>query len=148
MFQRNILLGLITLTVVASTYSLDIKTVLEQPLLVPTPKVVATSLVLTFPPGDEGTPPHFHPGPVVGYVIKGSFLFQVGTESPRIIKAGEAFYETDGITHVWGANASDDTPCEVVVTLYGRPGEPILTLVDGVERASRAEALALAAPKV
>lgn len=79
-FQRKILFGLIIALAVGTSYSdVDIKVVLEQPLVTPGPDVVATSLVLTFPPGDEGTPPHHHAGPVVGYILEGSFLFQVRT---------------------------------------------------------------------
>lgn len=78
-FIRNLLCGITILAITGSSLSdLDIKVVLEQPLLTPSPNVVATSLVLTFTPGDEGSPPHYHAGPVVGYVIEGSFLFQVG----------------------------------------------------------------------
>lgn len=76
-FRGNVSHGLIMLVVASSICGMDIRTVLEQPLVVPTPKVVARTMVVTFPPGDEGTAPHYHPGPVVGYVLKGSFLFQV-----------------------------------------------------------------------
>lgn len=54
--------------------------ILEQPLVVPGPNVLVTSLVLTFPPADVGIPAHFHSGPVVGYVIEGELLFQVRTK--------------------------------------------------------------------
>ncbi|KAG4068601.1 hypothetical protein HA402_004942 [Bradysia odoriphaga] len=144
MHQKNVLLGLITLAIASSVSGLDIKKVLEQPLAIPTPNVVVTSMVVTFPPGAEGSPPHYHPGPVVGHVLKGSFLFQVGDESPRIIQAGESFYEEDRITHVWFANASDNSTCEILGTILARPGEPIITFVDGVNRPSRAKAIELA----
>ncbi|XP_037031508.1 uncharacterized protein LOC119071015 [Bradysia coprophila] len=142
--QKNVLLGLIALAVASSVYGEDIKKVLEQPLVIPAPNVVVTSMVITFPPGDEGSAPHYHSGPVVGHVLKGSFLFQVGDESPRIIPAGESFYEVDRITHVWFANASDNSTCEILGTILGRPGKPIITFVDGVNRPSRAEAIELA----
>ncbi|KAJ6629953.1 hypothetical protein Bhyg_15782, partial [Pseudolycoriella hygida] len=143
--SQTILFGLIlSLAVGLSLCSLDIKVVLEQPIVTPFPDVVATSLVLTFSPGDEGSPPHYHSGPVIGYVFEGSFLFQVANELPRIIPAGGTFYEYDRATHVWGANAADNSTCQVLVTIYGRPGEPILTLVDDFPRSSRSEALALA----
>lgn len=77
-FERNIFFGfIITLAVVGSSFSdLAIKVVLEQPLKTPSPDVVATSLILSFTPGDEGSLPHHHAGPVVGYVLEGQFLFQ------------------------------------------------------------------------
>lgn len=76
---KNILFGF-TITLAmngASLSEMDLKIVLQQALDVPGPDVVAASLVLTFPPGNEGSPPHYHSGPVVGYVLEGSLLFQV-----------------------------------------------------------------------
>jgi len=55
----------------------NLKIVLEQPFTSPGQDVVATVLHLTFPPGDIGSDPHFHSGPLVGYVLEGEFLFQV-----------------------------------------------------------------------
>lgn len=77
-FERNIFFGfIITLAVVGSSFSdLSLKVVLEQPLQTPSPDVVATSLILSFTPGDEGSLPHYHAGPVVGYVLEGQLLFQ------------------------------------------------------------------------
>ncbi|RZS89862.1 cupin domain [Motilibacter rhizosphaerae] len=42
-----------------------------------------------------GTAPgaHTHNGPVVGTVLEGSVLVQVGDEEPRILRAGDPFYE-------------------------------------------------------
>ncbi len=82
--KKSILFGFIITLAVGSSFCLDLKVVLEQPLVVRTPDVVATSLVLTFPPGDEGSPPHHHSGPVTGYVLEGSFLFQVKTISFKL----------------------------------------------------------------
>lgn len=36
---------------------------------------------------------HRHPCPVVGYVAAGSIRFQVEGEAPRVLSAGEAFFE-------------------------------------------------------
>ncbi|OXA53740.1 uncharacterized protein LOC110849722 [Folsomia candida] len=118
--------------------------VMEQALITPGPNIVATVVHLTFPPGDVGSDPHTHPGPVVGYVLEGEFLFQVNEEPCRVIKAGEAFHEKDGDVHVWSANASNSTTCRVVATLWGSPGEPILTYVEGYPRVSREKALEVA----
>jgi quercetin dioxygenase-like cupin family protein len=40
-------------------------------------KAVVTVLDLTYAPGQDGIGPHTHPGPVIGYVVEGEFLFQV-----------------------------------------------------------------------
>ncbi|MTI32761.1 cupin domain-containing protein [Cytophagales bacterium RKSG123] len=36
---------------------------------------------------------HKHPCPVVGYIVSGSCLVQVEGESPKVLKAGDAFFE-------------------------------------------------------
>lgn len=69
----------------------------------------------------------------------------MANKAPRIIPAGGTFYEDDRDTHVWGANALDNTTCSVFATVFGRPGEPILTILKDFPRNSRIEALALAA---
>lgn len=46
-------------------------------MIVPTPEVLVTSLLLTIEPADIGLPVHEHSGPVVGYVFEGEFLHQV-----------------------------------------------------------------------
>lgn len=66
----------------------------------------------------------------------------MANEAPRIIPTGGTFYENDRATHVWGANASDNTTCRAIVTVYGRPGEPLLTIVEDFPRESRTEVLA------
>lgn len=62
-FRKNIFFGLLIALAFSSTNcDVDIKVVLEQPITVPVSDVVATSLVLTFAPGEEGSPPHHHAG--------------------------------------------------------------------------------------
>jgi hypothetical protein len=51
------------------------------------------TIVVEFPPGDPGSPPHRHPGPAFGYVLEGEMLVGLGGEPPRVVKAGEAFRE-------------------------------------------------------
>ena len=45
----------------------------------------AMTVRLDLPPGDPGSPPHRHSGPVFGYMLEG--------EPERVIRAGEAFWE-------------------------------------------------------
>ena len=59
------------------------------------PAIPATAEVMTalveLPPGDPGTPPHRHSGPVFGYMIDGEMIFELEGEPERVIRAGEAF---------------------------------------------------------
>jgi len=65
-------------------------------------------------------------------------------EPRRILKKGEAFYEKHGAIHIWSSNASDTTVCKVVASIFGRPGEPFVTYVEGYARETREEALEMA----
>jgi quercetin dioxygenase-like cupin family protein len=55
------------------------------------------TISVEWPPGESGLPPHRHPGgPCFGYVLDGEMLFELEGEDPRVIKAGEAFWEPGG----------------------------------------------------
>ena len=67
-----------------------ITTMLEQVSWVPADPLIHV-LHLTLEPGAAGTPPHKHPGPMIGYVLEGELDFQMAGHDPVTIKAGEAF---------------------------------------------------------
>jgi len=69
---------------------------------------------------------------------------QVYNDTIKILKEGETFHVKDKDIHIWTANASNTTLCRVVATVWGRPGEPILTPVDNYTRISLGEALVIA----
>ena len=96
------------------------------------------TVVIEFPPGDAGTPPHRHAGPAFGYVIEGEMLFELEGQPPRVIKAGEAFWEPGGdLIHYSDGNNRTDIPCRFTVTMMCVPGRPMLELVDEAELAQR-----------
>ena len=98
----------------------------------------AMTVVIAFPPGDPGTPPHGHSGPAFGYVLEGEMLFELEGESPRVVHAGEAFWEQGGdVIHYQDGNNRDDIPVRFTVTMLCAPGKPMLTLVDDEELAQR-----------
>lgn len=100
----------------------------------------AMTVVIEYPPGSAGAPPHKHPGgPAFGYMLEGEMLFELEGEPPRVIRAGEAFWEPGGdVIHYSDANHRDDIPSRFLVTMLCVPGQPMLTLVDDEELAARA----------
>lgn len=56
----------------------------------------AMTQIIEIPPADPGVQPHRHSGPVFGYVLEGSILFELEGEAARKIVAGEAFWESGG----------------------------------------------------
>jgi quercetin dioxygenase-like cupin family protein len=98
----------------------------------------AMTIVVEFPPGDPGTPPHRHPGPAFGYVLAGEMVFELEGEPARVVRAGEAFWEPGGdVIHYQDGNNRDDIPVRYTVTMLCAPGDPMLTLVDEEELAQR-----------
>lgn len=65
-------------------------------------------------------------------------LFELEGEAPRVVKAGEAFWEPGGdVIHYSDGNARDDVKVRFVVTMLCDPGQPMLVLVDDDELAAR-----------
>ncbi len=97
------------------------------------------TVVIEYPPGSAGAPPHRHPsGPAFGYMLEGEMLFELEGEPPRVIRAGEAFWEPGGdVIHYSDANNRDDVKSRFVVTMICVPGRPMLELVSDTELASR-----------
>jgi quercetin dioxygenase-like cupin family protein len=98
----------------------------------------AMNIVVEFPPGDPGTPPHRHSGPAFGYVLEGEMVFELEGEPARVVRAGEAFWEPGGdVIHYQDGNNRDDIPVRFTVFMLCEPGRPMLTLVDEEELVRR-----------
>ena len=98
----------------------------------------AMTLVVEYPPGDPGAPPHRHPGPAFGYVLEGEMLLELEGAPERVVRAGEAFWEAGGdVIHYQDGNNRDDISLRFTVTALCEPGKPMLVLVDDEELAQR-----------
>ncbi len=98
----------------------------------------AMTIVIEYPPGDPGTPPHRHAGPAFGYVLDGEMVFELEGEAPRVVRAGETFWEPGGdLIHYQDGNNRDDIKVRFLVTMLCTPGQPMLTLVDDDELVER-----------
>ena len=98
----------------------------------------AMTIVIEYPPGDPGTPPHRHCGPAFGYVLAGEMVFELEGEPARVLRAGEAFWEPGGdVIHYQDGNNRDDVPVRFVVTMLCEPDQPMLVLVDDEELEAR-----------
>ncbi|MCA2321653.1 cupin domain-containing protein [Mycobacterium intracellulare] len=114
---------------------LDALTVVQcvHPPFLPANAEVMT-VTVDYPPGCPGIAPHRHGGPVFGYVLEGEMLFELEGEAPRVIKAGEAFWELGGdVIHYSDANNRADAPLRFLATMMCAPGQPMLTFVDDDE---------------
>jgi quercetin dioxygenase-like cupin family protein len=94
---------------------------------------------VTIPPGDAGSGPHRHSGPVFGYVLEGEILFELEGEKPYPIAAGQAFWEPGfDVVHYQAANLRTDIASKFVVFMLCAPDVPMMTYLDEAEVSERA----------
>jgi quercetin dioxygenase-like cupin family protein len=117
-----------------ATTNSTLTTLLEaRPPAFPEPADVMTVLV-EVPPRDPGTPPHFHSGPVFGYVTEGELRYEIEGSPEHIVRPGEAFWEPGGDRlHLQAANNLADAWTRFVAVMVCAPGEPMLTVADAAE---------------
>ena len=71
------------------------------------------------------SPAHRHPGHhTFGYVVEGDYAFGVNGQPPRILHAGEVFYEPPGAVHSTSRNASPDKKLKIVVFMVADRNNP------------------------
>lgn len=98
----------------------------------------AMTVVIEYPAGSPGSPPHRHPGPAFGLVLEGEMRLELEGEPERVVRAGEAFWEPGGdLIHYQDGNNRDDVPLRFTVTMLCDPDDPMTTLVDEAELAQR-----------
>jgi quercetin dioxygenase-like cupin family protein len=94
----------------------------RQPLPAPFTGMDAAFAPLTIRPGAPPSRPHTHSGFVLGYVIEGDYLFAINNETPRVVHAGEIFYEPPGATHTTHASAKPDETVKLLAIVIGPQG--------------------------
>ncbi|MVU83412.1 cupin domain-containing protein [Nocardia sp. ET3-3] len=105
------------------------------------------TVIVELAPGDAGTPPHRHSGPVFGYMLEGEMVFELEGAPAYVIHAGESFWEPGGdVIHYQAANNLADRPSRFVVVMIGVPGEPMLTMVTPEELEARRDRRGLPTP--
>jgi quercetin dioxygenase-like cupin family protein len=83
-----------------------------------------TAVEVTYPPG-ESSSRHSHPGFVVGYVLRGQYSFAVNSESPRVLAAGEMFFESPGDVHSVSGNASTTETATILAMVFTPKDQPV-----------------------
>jgi len=91
----------------------------RQPLPAPFTGMNAAFTMLTIQPDSAPSRPHTHAGFVLGYVIEGDYLFAINNETPRVVHAGEIFFEPQGATHTTHASANPDQMVKLLAIVIG-----------------------------
>ena len=81
-------------------------------------------LVIERAPG-TASPPHRHPGHhTFGYVLEGTYEFAIDRGQPRLLKAGDTFYEPPTAVHSTSRNPSTDQRVKLLVFMVADQKNP------------------------
>jgi quercetin dioxygenase-like cupin family protein len=73
----------------------------------------------------SASPPHRHPGHhTFGYVLEGTYEFAIDRGQPRLLKAGDTFYEPPGAVHSTSRNPSADQRVKLLVFMVADQKNP------------------------
>ena len=107
------------------------KTSSGQPIAYPktdTPRV--TAVLVEIPPGAE-TGWHQHPYPCYAYILSGELTVEVKGDSPKKLRAGDAFFEVVDTIHN-GTNHGTEA-VRLVMFVTGEEGKPFTVRVPDAE---------------
>ena len=89
-------------------------------------KAKATMVEVTLAPGQVEAA-HRHPGPAFGYVLEGEYEWAVDDNKPKILKAGDTFYEPTGCLHGVSRNPSKTNKARfIAVVLHPEDAKDIV----------------------
>jgi quercetin dioxygenase-like cupin family protein len=82
--------------------------------------------VLVVEPGPgTASPPHRHPGHhTFGYVMEGTYEFAIDRREPRLLKAGDTFYEPPSAVHSTSRNPTTDQRVKLLVFMVADQKNP------------------------
>jgi quercetin dioxygenase-like cupin family protein len=86
---------------------------------------------INFDPGQE-TGRHFHPCPVLGYIVEGSAIMQVEGKPAQHLAAGDAFYEPAGVVMRFD-NASDEHPLRFICYYLLEGNQELIHMLPAVQ---------------
>jgi len=87
-----------------------------------------TATEITIPAGAPPGRKHRHPGFVMGYVLEGQYSFAVNDQAPKVINAGQMFFESfdaPGEVHSSSGNASATQPVKFLAIVFTKKGDPV-----------------------
>jgi quercetin dioxygenase-like cupin family protein len=102
-----------------------VTTLFERTIDTPFPNRTVHVVRVDMPAGDPPAAAHRHSGLTIGYVLSGTYRFQVSGEPERLLKAGDVFFEPEGHTHLVSGNASKDQPASILAVIIGVTGKPV-----------------------
>jgi quercetin dioxygenase-like cupin family protein len=117
--------GLKTREACAQSTGARVREIGKQALSGPFAGMEASLVEVSYPPGGRSAE-HRHPGFIVGYVLEGQIRFAINSETPRVLRAGEMFYEPAGALHSTSENAQLGMPAKLLAFMVAPAGRPVV----------------------
>ncbi len=114
--------------VVSTGGGVTVRQMMMQPLPMPG-NHVAVIVVVEYAPG-AASPPHWHPGPVFGYVLQGHVAIGIDQRPPITYAEGDVWYEAPRHLHRVSRNASATEPAKLLAFLILEKGQPLFEKVE------------------
>jgi len=115
--------ALTTWQATAQPVASGVQQILTQPLADLPGREVRVSVIERAP--GFASPPHRHPGHhTFGYVLEGVYEFAIDRSAPRLLKAGDTFYEPPGVVHSTSRNPSQDQRVKLLVFMVADQKNP------------------------
>ena len=100
-----------------------VQQIVSQPLADVPGREVRISVIERAP--GFASPSHRHPGHhTFGYVIEGTYEFAIDRREPRLLKAGDTFYEPPTAVHSTSRNPSTDQRLKLLVFMVADQKNP------------------------
>jgi quercetin dioxygenase-like cupin family protein len=113
---------------------MNVQTTIERKKLlkVPLREWTATDVdvrSLEFAPGQR-TGAHFHPCPVVGYIVEGAAILQIDGQVEQRLEKGSAFHEPAGVRIARFDNASKEKPLHLAAMYLMKGEQPLIEMLE------------------
>jgi quercetin dioxygenase-like cupin family protein len=96
-------------------------------------KAKATVVEVTLAPGQVEAA-HRHPGPAFGYVLEGEYEWAVDDNKPKVLKAGDTFYEPTGCLHDVGRNPSKKNKARFIALVIHPEGATDVVILEKAKK--------------
>jgi quercetin dioxygenase-like cupin family protein len=73
---------------------------------------------------------HLHPCAVLGYIAKGTAIYQIASEAPKTLPSGSAFYEPANTVIAEFGNASDTEPMKFIAFYLLDGEQELITMLE------------------
>ncbi|RKE46998.1 cupin domain-containing protein [Sphingobacterium detergens] len=81
----------------------------------------------------QKAPAHFHPCPVIGFVVEGEITFEIAGQKPKLLQSGDSFYEPKNVKILMFNNNSQIREAKFIAIYLKEDNEKSIQILDFVK---------------